>query len=73
MKDILKGKQINHYCNTEDGSSGSPILSLDNFKVIGVHYGGSKNKNFTINYGTFINYAIKELNNKYKNEYNKVK
>ena len=45
MRNILEGKQINHYCNTEDGSSGSPILSLENFKVIGVHYGGSKNKN----------------------------
>jgi len=77
MKDILKGKQINHYCNTEDGSSGSPILSLDNFKVIGVHYGGSKYKNIKINYGTFIKYAINEFNNKYKNEnkneYNKEK
>jgi len=42
MKDISDSKKINHYCNTEDGSSGSPILSLNNFKVIGVHYGGSK-------------------------------
>ena len=44
MKDVLDGKKINHYCNTKDGSSGSPILSLSNFKVIGVHYGGSKIK-----------------------------
>ena len=42
MKDISDGEKINHYCNTEDGASGSPILSLNNFKVIGVHYGGSK-------------------------------
>ena len=40
----LEGKKINHYCNTEKGSSGSPILSLNNFKVIGVHYGGVKDK-----------------------------
>ena len=39
---ILEGKKISHYCNTEDGSSGSPILSLNNFKVIGVHYGDLK-------------------------------
>ena len=44
MKDVLNGKKINHYCITKDGSSGSPILSLNNFKVIGVHYGGSKIK-----------------------------
>ena len=73
MKDILGGKKISHYCNTEKGSSGSPILSLNNFKVVGVHYGGSKNIKF--NFGTFIKYAIKEFNNKYKNnhknEYNK--
>ena len=43
MKDVLDGKKINHYCNTKAGSSGSPILSLNNFKVIGVHYGGSNN------------------------------
>ena len=57
MKDILDGKKINHYCNTEDGSSGSPILSLNNYKVIGVHYGGSKNKNIKLNFGSFIKYA----------------
>ena len=75
INDILDSKKINHYCNTEDGSSGGPILSLNNYKVIGVHYGGSKNKNIKLNFGTFIKYAINEFNNKYKNknEYNKVK
>ena len=77
MKDLIEGKKISHYCNTKDGSSGSPILSLSNYKVIGVHYGGSKSKNIKINFGTFIKCVIKELNNKYKNEknneYNKVK
>ena len=32
---------ITHYCITENGSSGSPVLSLDNFKIIGIHYGAS--------------------------------
>ena len=79
MNDVLEGKKVNHYCNTKDGSSGSPILSLNNLKVIGVHYGGSKNANKKLNFGTFIKYAINEFNNKYKNEnkneyqnYNKV-
>ena len=68
LNDIYEGKKINHYCNTEYGSSGSPILSLNNFKVIGVHYGGSQIINAKFNFGTFIKYAINEFNNKYKNE-----
>ena len=43
INDIIDDKKINHYCNTEEGSSGSPILSLNNYKVVGVHYGGIKN------------------------------
>ena len=62
LMEKLEGKTINHYCNTEKGSSGSPILSLDNFKVIGVHYGGSKEK---LNFGIFIKYVINEFNKKY--------
>jgi len=68
LNDIYEGKKINHYCNTEYGSSGSPILSLNNFKVIGVHYGGSQIINAKFNFGTFIKYAINDFNNKYKNE-----
>ena len=26
-----------HYCTTEHGSSGSPILNLSNYKIIGIH------------------------------------
>ena len=66
LSDIINGNQIAHYCNTEDGSSGSPILSLSTFKVIGVHYGGSKT-NIKINYGTFIKNILREFNNKYQN------
>jgi len=78
MKDISDGEKINHYCNTEDGASGSPILSLNNFKVIGVHYGGSKINYDKFNFGTFIKYIINEFKNEYKignkveyNRYNK--
>ena len=28
---------INHFCSTDFGSSGSPILNLSNFKVFGIH------------------------------------
>ena len=72
IQNIIDGKQIRHYCNTYEGSSGSPILSLNNYKVIGVHYGGvDKEKNMSqikLNFGTFINYAITLFNEKYKNE-----
>ena len=58
INDIIDNKTIEYYCNTEEGSSGSPILSLKAFKVIGLHY-GSSNKN-KINYGILIKYAIDE-------------
>ena len=66
IKNIAEDKKIYHYCNTEEGSSGSPILSLNNFKVIGVHYAGSNVDNIKLNYGTYLKYIIKEFNNKYK-------
>jgi len=66
IKDIKDNKKINHYCNTEEGSSGSPILSLETFKVIGIHYGSAKKNKY--NYGTFIKYVIYLFNNKYRNK-----
>ena len=60
IKDKIK---IAHLCSTEEGSSGSPILSLKSFKIIGIHYGYHKKNEF--NYGTFINYAIIKFNEKY--------
>ena len=52
--------KFNHYCSTKGGSSGAPILTLDN-KVIGMHVEGRNN----FNVGIFLNYPIKEfiLNN----------
>ena len=55
---------INHYCTTYGGSSGSPILSLETFKVIGIHYASGSNQ---YNKGIFIQNAINEFNNKYQN------
>ena len=66
---IIKGidnNEIKHTCSTEKGSSGSPILSLKNFKVIGIHIGCKKksnNKNYSFNHGTFMKYAIVEFLN----------
>ena len=36
INDIIDDKII-HFCNTKEGSSGSPILSLETNKIIGVH------------------------------------
>ena len=65
INNIIDGK-ISHYCNTDKGSSGSPILSLENSKIIGIHYGSSGK---LLNYGTFIKNAIDEFNNYYNIEY----
>ena len=63
----IKDNSIHHLCYTEDGSSGSPILSLDNFKLIGIHYGKS---NLNYNIGTFIKNPILDFLNQIKNEQN---
>ena len=57
---------IYHKCSTDYGSSGSPLLSLENNKLIGVHYGHSIN-NFQFNLGTLIAFPIIEFQN-IKNE-----
>ena len=51
---ILNESEINHYCSTKEGSSGSPILLINNQKLIGIHYGHSKQFNF--NKGELIKY-----------------
>ena len=58
---------FNHKCSTEGGSSGSPILTLNN-KVIGVHKEGN-NGNVNLNKGTFLNKPIKDfIQRKYKDD-----
>ncbi len=58
LNEINENKII-HKCNTDSGSSGSPILLLKNNKVIGVHYGSPKhNKNF--NFGTLLKKPLLE-------------
>ena len=61
--------EINHKCNTDDGSSGSPILLINNQKLIGVHRGSHKKNDYNI--GTLIIYAIIEFQKKYNNNINK--
>ena len=58
IKDIEEEYKIKHYCCTEIGSSGSPILNLLNNKIVAIHKGYCKiNK---CNIGTLLSYPIKE-------------
>ncbi len=43
LNQIQESNKIIHSCSTEEGSSGSPILSLDNKKIIGIHRGTCRN------------------------------
>jgi len=56
---------IKHFCNTEEGSSGSPILSAMTNKIIGIHKAANRRKGY--NFGTFLKYPLSELNGN-KNE-----
>ena len=53
---MIKKNNFNHKCSTEGGSSGSPILNINN-KLIGIHKEGD---GYRYNLGTFLNYPIKE-------------
>ena len=57
----IEESKIYHKCSTDNGSSGAPILSLENNKVIGIHFGFSTIE-LKINLGTLIAYPIIEFN-----------
>jgi V8-like Glu-specific endopeptidase len=64
----IKDYNISHYCFTDEGSSGSPIINLFNHKIIGIHRESSTH--CKINYGTYLKYPINEFINKYKEKNN---
>jgi len=51
--------EILHKCTTKEGSSGSPILLINNQKLIGIHYGCSQHYEF--NKGILLIYSIIEF------------
>ena len=65
LKNIQDEYNIVHFCCTDNGSSGSPILLLSNKKIIGIHK-ESVNK-YNYNRGTYLKYPI----NEYLNNFNK--
>ena len=68
VNDIGKNQSYNfmHTCKAFNGSSGSPILNLENNKIIGIH----SSTNANINEGFFLNFsASKENLNKTHKEF----
>ena len=72
IKSISEKFNIMHYCCTDKGSSGSPIINLLNHKLIGIHKESLPSKGF--NRGSFLKYPITEYLEKFsistKNEIN---
>ena len=62
LSNRMEGYDFFHWCNTEEGSSGSPIISLESLKVIAIHRGAHNSMNLKINLGTFIKNAIESFN-----------
>ena len=58
--EIIENFKFTHLLNTKAGSSGSPIILIENKNVIGIHQGG--NEIMKINRGIFIGKVIEELN-----------
>jgi len=57
----LTENTISHKCITDHGSSGSPILSLDNLKIVGIHCGNKNIESLNHNVGVLIKNPINEF------------
>ena len=64
--DIDNDNNIYHFCSTDGGSSGAPILNLDTLKVIGVHQGYNYFEKEIFHNITFTNYQNNFIQNKIK-------
>ena len=57
--------RIMHNSSSGPGSSGGPLINLNNYKVIGIHIGA--NKRLNLNYGLLLQRPIEEFKKKYNN------
>ena len=67
IKDIINN-ELKHNCNTDSGSSGSPIILVSNSTVIGIHKAGIIKEN--INIGTFLGFIFNKDDNILNNNIN---
>ena len=58
----IQSNKIHYNCWTFNGSGGGPILSMETFKVIGIHEGSSKIYQYKI--GKFLDIPINEFQQK---------
>ena len=58
------GFNIRHLCNSQNGSSGGPLICLINFKIMGIHKGSKEGKNFNLR--TLLNSPVEEFYEKDK-------
>ena len=64
IREIPEKQNFFHYCSTRNGASGSPVLNIENNKLIGIHIGGYKiGSSYFANLGLFLNYPIHDFNN----------
>ena len=61
---------IRHKCATEKGSSGAPIISLNNFKIIGIHQGTEEIH--SLNIGMLLTNIINDFNKSKYSENKKI-
>ena len=54
----IKNDTIYHFCDSERGSSGGPLIYLNSFKVIGIHKGSNNNDK---NLGTLLKVPIENF------------
>ena len=66
IKTIFPDKyNIEHTCASNFGSSGGPLINTTDYKIIGIHKGGSKQEKY-YNIGTFLKEPIEEFKTKYR-------
>jgi len=67
--ELINKYDIKHFCYTDIGSSGGPIISLSTNKVIGIHKGFIDNGAKSFNIGTFLKFPLDELDSKIKKNF----
>ena len=66
----INNNKIEYICTTDKGSSGSPIINISNYKIIGIH--NADHPKFQIKIGTLLKLPISEffINETQKNKIN---